>query len=333
MDSRVSGATPLAGTRMIAGSGRSGTTWLQDAIAQANGLRPVFEPLHPRVSALGAQFAHRALASDETHPELVRFLLDVCSGKRERFWTQYRCQRSFIMPRIADFHSYESASALAYRWQKLLADAPSLAKVSFRRKPLVKCIWSNLMLGWLSRQCGFQIVLLLRHPAAVVESELRNAWSAQSVLSRLRADRQLHELTNDRYLRLLQRPLTPIEELTTLWVIENQCSIAAAQESGIAVVFYEQLRAMEKPAWGKVRNALDLWHIPDERMLLKPSQQSAVIGSDGIGDGSRAAKWHIALTSDDKMRVQAILDETNFKHYSVSESMPLTPSSNAGPAS
>jgi len=40
----------MHGMKLIAGSGRSGTTWVLDALADANDLRPVFEPLHPMVS-------------------------------------------------------------------------------------------------------------------------------------------------------------------------------------------------------------------------------------------------------------------------------------------
>ena len=63
--------TPI---RFIAGSGRSGTTWIQDALAAANGLRPVFEPLHPYLSDIGGRYAHRAMSADEEHAELKAFL-------------------------------------------------------------------------------------------------------------------------------------------------------------------------------------------------------------------------------------------------------------------
>ena len=80
---------------------------------------------------------------------------------------------------------------------------------STRREPLVKCIWSNLMLGWLSRHCQFRVVLIVRHPGAVTESELRNFWSAKQTLDQFRDDEEFHELTNGRYQSLLNRKLTP----------------------------------------------------------------------------------------------------------------------------
>ena len=58
--------------RIILGSGRSGTTSVQDCLAQANHLRPIFEPLHEGESELGRRFAHRMLAAADENEELER---------------------------------------------------------------------------------------------------------------------------------------------------------------------------------------------------------------------------------------------------------------------
>jgi hypothetical protein len=323
MDSRVSfGPGSFAGTRLIAGSGRSGTTWLQDSLAAANGLRPVFEPLHPRVSPIGAEYAHRVIRADESHPELVQFLEDVIAGKRERFWTQYRCQRSFIVPGIDDLRSYAAVRALAHRWGKFLFEAPGFARVSFRHEPIIKCIWSNLMLGWLSRRCGFRVVLLVRHPGAVVESERRNFWSARATLDRLRRDQGLHELTGGRYQRLLERRLAAIEEFAALWVIENQWILENAGQCGVTVVFYEHLRSLVAAEWQRACDALSLSHLPKPAHLVRPSQQAAPQESGGDGGSAALAKWQRALTEVEKGQIQDILHDANFAQYSMSDAMP-----------
>jgi len=331
MDSRVSGGTgPLAGTKLIAGSGRSGTTWVQDALADANRLRPVFEPLHPRVSPVGARYAHRAIGAEESHPELEQFLDEACAGTRERFWTQYRCQRGFLLPTRDDLRTYAGAAGLAHRWRKFVAEVPGLARVSVRREPLVKCIWANLMLGWLSRRCGFRVVLIVRHPGAVVESEHRNVWSARSTLDRMRRDRRLHELTDGRYLRLLGGTLTPIEEFAALWVIENQWNLETASRNGVTVVFYERLKAMHEPEWQKLRIALDLPRLPDASRLARPSQQTAPQNSDTASATAERPRWLLALSGDEKGRVQGVLDQVNFRQYSMSDPSPCVAEVGAG---
>ena len=46
-------------TPVIVGSGRSGPTWVQDALAQANGYATAFEALHPDAEAGTAAYAGR----------------------------------------------------------------------------------------------------------------------------------------------------------------------------------------------------------------------------------------------------------------------------------
>ncbi len=326
MISRVpAGEESLAGKRFIAGSGRSGTTWVLDTLARANKLRPVFEPLHPRVSKMGKKFAHRALSSDEAHPELKRFLGDVCAGHRERLWSQYRCQGHFLIPSISEIRTYAGLAGLAHRWGKFLGEAPGFAMESARREPLVKCIWSNLMLGWLSRQCQFRVVLIVRHPGAVAESELRNFWSAKATLDQFRDDERFHELTNGRYQSLLNRKLTAVEELAVKWLVENQWAIETAPANGVTVVCHERLKSKPDTEWKKIQTAFDLPNMPDAEILARPSQQSAPQDSDfGSGTGG-LPRWQRVLTSEQTGQVQRILDQMSFDLYSMNNAMPRDP--------
>ena len=60
--------------RVVAGFGRSGTTWIQDVLARTNSLRAVFEPLHPIAIPGAAQYAHTYLAKNDDDEALYRFL-------------------------------------------------------------------------------------------------------------------------------------------------------------------------------------------------------------------------------------------------------------------
>ena len=114
--------------KLIAGSGRSGTTWVLDALAVANKLRPVFEPLNPWASAIGEKFAHRALAPEDPHPDLLEYFLGVCAGKHQRLWTQYRRQPRWLFPPRAKLASVSDVANLMHVWQKFLGEVPRLAQ-------------------------------------------------------------------------------------------------------------------------------------------------------------------------------------------------------------
>ena len=92
----------MRGMKLIAGSGRSGTTWVLDSLAKANGLRPVFEPLHPHVSEVGNRYAHRALRASDPCPDLEQFFSEVVAGRALPLWTQYRRQIRWLLPPPAE---------------------------------------------------------------------------------------------------------------------------------------------------------------------------------------------------------------------------------------
>src|SRR5262245_53226954 len=183
----------MRGIRLIAGSGRSGTTWVLDALATANDLRPVFEPLHPYVSPVGNRYAHRALTAEDQHPDLEEFLVGVCAGRRNRLWTKYRRQGRWLLPPPKEFSTRRDASRAYRQWLKFVREIPQLAAASRRQVPIVKCIRANLMLDWLARGQGWRVVLIIRHPGAVIESEMRASWSARFALERFASDERLHE--------------------------------------------------------------------------------------------------------------------------------------------
>jgi len=312
----------MRGIRLIAGSGRSGTTWVLDALAAANDLRPVFEPLHPYVSQVGNRFAHRALTAEDPLPELEDFLERVCAGRFIRLWTKYRRQRRWLLPPPRDFSTRRDVGRAYRHWIKFLREIPQLTVASRRQVPIVKCIRANLMLDWLARGQGWRVVLMIRHPGAVIESELRASWDARFALGRFARDERLHELSGGRYRKLLQRPLTPIEALAARWVVENQWTSELAEKSGYKIVHYEHLRSDPGNSWKQILDALGLERAPSNELLEQPSQQS----SREVGGGervSRQTRWQGALTPEQIAAVQNVLDEVGCDMYSMSHPEPL----------
>jgi hypothetical protein len=308
--------------RFIAGSGRSGTTWILDALATANRLRPVFEPLHPYISEPGRRYAHRALSADEEHPALKEFLLGVCAGRGPRLWTQYRHQRRWLIPPADEFWSKRDAGRTKRHWGKFLREVPRMTADGFRRQPLIKCIRANLMLPWIARHLPCRVVLVVRHPGAVVESELRGRWNASYALDRFRDDARLHDLTHGKYRPLLARNLTHVEGLALRWVIENQWVMETARAHGIPVVHYEALRSTNDGGWSSLCAALGAAHRPDRKTLTRPSQQSGADRTIIPLSQSDRPRWITGLSQSDSREVQGILDKVEFQEYSMDEPNP-----------
>lgn len=312
----------MKGMRFIVGSGRSGTTWVQDALADANNLRPVFEPLHPAVSDIGARYAYRALAAEDEELDLEQFLDEAAEGRKYRLWTQYRLPGGTLVPRIRQLKSIEGIKAQYRNRLRLLRERPALAASWSRPVPLVKCIRANLMLGWLASR-GARVAFMVRHPGAVVESQFRlgrdRTWDPAPVLARYRNDARLQELTGGRYRSLLARKMSRIEALTANWVIENQWPLQRAAEDGVEVVYYERLKSVPEREWRKVCRALDLANVPPADTLARPSQQS----SNGSSGAKGAPRWLRELTREQIGLMQGVLDDVGFRTYDMCSAEPL----------
>ena len=78
----------------MAGSGRSGTTWVGNVLASCRGGVPVFEPLKrsrcPAVplSAEAAEFPGRYLRLNAAHEDWRRYFEQVLSGRIANIWTR-----------------------------------------------------------------------------------------------------------------------------------------------------------------------------------------------------------------------------------------------------
>jgi hypothetical protein len=273
------------------------------------------------------RFAYRALDPDQEYPELEQFMADVCDGKHHTWWTQYRRPGDRLIPRLTKLTAQGSLRREYHRMSKFLQERPALRAAARRPEPLVKCIRANLMLNWLSHRHDWKIVLLVRHPGAVVESQYRlrrgRLWDPEPVLQRYRNDSCLHEMTNDRYRKLLSRPLSAIEALTLNWIIENQWVIEQADHSKVTVVYYERLKASPASEWQRMCRTLDVLNVPSASLIERPSQQSSGDGVAGTDpQNNEQSRWQRSLTSEQSALIQAVLDETGFSGYHVSRTEP-----------
>jgi len=247
-------------------------------------------------------------------------------------WMKYRQRGRWLFPPPAEFGSQRDAGRMYRNWGKFLREFPRLATAGLRREPLIKCIRANLMLGWLTHRANCRTVLVVRHPGAVIESELRGGWDAQFALDRFRSDSRLHELTGNRYQALLDRQLSPIEALAARWVIENQWVIESAPANRVTLVYYEHLTSAPDAEWRRIRSALDLAESPAPAIIARPSQQSSPRSSAASASTSNDPRWLRVLSREQVALVQDVLDQAQCDLYSMSFPWPLASTVRAVPS-
>lgn len=324
---RLSEFLDMSKLRLIAGSGRSGTTWVLDSMADAGELRPVFEPLHPSDSDTGREHAHTYLTRYDERPALRQFLFELSEQGSRSSWTSYRILGADLM-RFRPFSARRIAKTVR-RWQNLLHRAWQYRERERREEAIIKCIRANLMLDWISHHFDANIVLLLRHPCAVVESQLRfsEAWDPYSRLEVYRTDLQLMSGALKDFHDQLHTKMSHAEALAAIWCIETLIPLSQAASNGYEVVHYEELLENQETEWERVAAGLGIDQIPNHEVTSAPSQQAAVRLRNDTSESSdyaaSYAKWRKRLDQRSLDEIQGILQTFGIKNYDVNSDRPV----------
>ncbi|MEO0491913.1 MAG: hypothetical protein AAF081_00705 [Actinomycetota bacterium] len=202
-----------ATTTVVAGAGRSGTTWLAELLAGAFDALEVFEPLHPQQTPAGeAGFGHLgALAPDESLTASQRtYLHAALAGEIRSSWT--------IRP---------------------VSARPAMGA----RTRLIKFVRANGYLHQLAPLTARPPIVIVRGPIATVSSQLRqHGWGHPGPDTLRRVLARFPDL-----LGLLDRLDGQPHQMRALaWVIETRCALSTGGPRPWALVHYEQL--VEAPA-------------------------------------------------------------------------------------
>ena len=240
----------------LAGSGRSGTTWVSDLINYKNEYRYVFEPFHPEKVEICRHFSHKQyLRPEDRREEFLDPAQTILSG------------------------------ALRSRW----ADRFHSRFVSQRR--LIKDIRANLMLGWIRANFPEMIMIfLLRHPCAVANSKIKLGWKPD--INDLLSQKELVEDFLEPFEDEMRSAKTDFERHVFSWCVENYVPLAQLKRGEVYLAFYENLSENPKDEVGRLFAFMgkDFDESIFERMK-KPSllsrEGSAVLSGERLADSWR----------------------------------------------
>lgn len=198
---------------LVAGMGRSGTTWIANLINCDGSYRVLFEPFHPEQVEAARKF------------QIMQYM----------------------SPEADDVELESAASAIirgAIRGEWIDRDNRRL----FYRRRIVKDIRCNLMLGWLRKVAGeVPVVLTLRHPLQIASSWARLGWGryesvGQEDLDIILSQEQLHDdfpLIDEVFRRT--RPRSFAERVVFHWCVYYLVPLHHLRSGEAHVTFYEGL--------------------------------------------------------------------------------------------
>jgi hypothetical protein len=277
----------LAETLGVAGSPRSGTTWLAEVLSALPRSAILFEPEHmlqvPEARRAGLDW-HVMKSPGDDWPEGDRYFDRVLRGRVVTSWTvSHLPLRRAVAPR---------------RW-------------------IVKFVDANLMIGWLATRFPVKApVLVLRHPCAVISSQLRRGWQldhAPRLASFFGRYPQFKE-----YVASLR---DPIEWSAAHWCIHTYTPLTLPQPWPFIVTSYEQATRYPEREFARL---FAQWDIPVPHDLVARTRRPS--GTTDLGSAFRKrtsaeSGWHKALTQEQIDRILSVVRTFGLDFYTA-ESQP-----------
>ncbi len=277
----------IRNTAILAGSGRSGTTWVQEIINYRNGFRIISEPFDPLKVPLVQHFRYgQYIRPDDRDPRFLEPATAILSGRISGY-------------RVDKFN-----------------------RKRFVHRRLVKEIHVHQMLKWIKANFPeIPMVILLRHPCAVVNSNMKLHFETH--LRHLLDQPELMEDHLDPFRSALEGATDPFDKYVFMWCADNYVWLKQFEPGEIEVVFYENLCVQPETEIKRILAALGESY--DPAMLEKmrsPSRmsrkQSAVVTGESLTDS-----WRKNLTPDQVARTIEILRLFGLDRIYGEGSMPL----------
>jgi hypothetical protein len=193
----------------ISGSGRSGTTWLQEIINYDNQYRVLFEPFHKqKVPILQDWYYRQYIRSESREKKFINPARKILSGKIRNAWIDKDNT-------------------------KIIAN-----------KRIIKDIRTQFLLKWVKSMFPkIPIIMIMRHPCAVAQSKLALGWNSEldQHVQELFLQKDLVQDYLSPYFGLINTIKDDFEKHILLWCLEYYVPLMQFQEGEILVLFYENL--------------------------------------------------------------------------------------------
>ena len=266
---------------VVAGAARSGTTWLGEVFSALPGTALLFEPFHPgkmaAARAAGIDWA-TFIPAEASWPKGYEYVDSVLRGRVLTPWTVgFTGLRSTVRPD---------------RW-------------------IVKCIHANMFLVWLAR--NFPIappVLLVRHPCAVIASQLRQGWCHNEAPS-CPAFYEQYPHTKE----IVDALRHPEEYSAAFWCMQYYAPLQQATDHSFVLSSYEQLVLGGQEEVKRLMGRIGLELGGEDRLPVDVPSQMAKAGPSVRSPKAALDRWKRDLSDVQISRILQVVKEYGLDFY------------------
>lgn len=266
-------------TILVAGSARSGTTWLSEILVEALQLRLVFEPLRPRRLRPVPEVEFGVfVAPDDESDEVARALRRILSGRVRGGWVD-----AFNTKRVARRRLVKEIGRITNLVPWITRHMPQVPVVYMLRHPVTSA-WSAAELGWDPHIDEFLAQdALMRGPLAAYADVARSVARDDTFV--------LHVLR---------------------WCLENAAPLRLLAPGSVHVVFYEDLRADPRGELERLRAYLERfgparWRFRREPVGMARPSRTDYRHTAPVPDTTMSAPAPLAVPTDRVERALAVV--------------------------
>jgi hypothetical protein len=264
----------LERSMLIAGAGRSGTTWLADIIASQVSCRLMFEPFNSHQVPSFSQFHYFHYARPAQQDDRLKgFCRQILSGDIRDPWIDRQVDR--LRPECR----------------------------------LIKEIRANLFLKWITTQFPeVPLLFIIRHPCAVVLSRMQLGWWTDADIEPFLAQQELRRDFLDPMMGLIHDADTPEEKHAIVWCVNNLVPLRQFAATELNVVFYENLVMQPEVEIPRIFAALGRAFDDSVFAQLARPSTTTVRSSAIVSGEDRVTSWQRKLSPTQTGNVLAIVE-------------------------
>jgi Sulfotransferase family len=274
---------------------RSGSTWVSDIFCKLPDSMLIYEPLfmipeYREIKDLGFCF-HQYIPEDAEWPEAIEF--------------------------FRKLYNMEVGSPGSFR---LYFANRTLKNIKSAKYFVYKDCCSNMLLPWLTARFNVNPVYIIRHPCAVIASQLKN-WGWEYAIKDPKAyfpdPKYRFKEIFFQYQDIIDKISRPEERLAAEWALHNSVPIKhPLNDIRWITVPYEKLYLHPEPELNRIFGRLKI-EMPEEVLkgIRNPSMTTGGDSSSHIRSGNQLESWRKSLSTQQVRNIMSIIREFGMDFY------------------
>jgi hypothetical protein len=196
----------------------------------------------------------------------------------------------------------------------------NLANIASAKYFIYKDVNSNMLLPWLTKRFNINPIYILRHPCAVIASQLKyKHWDyiLKDVKAYFPDPQNRYKEIYTQYQDIIDTITKPEERLAAEWALHNIIPVSHEENDRRWItVSYEKLYKDPEPSLTRIFNRLNI-EIPGEILteITRPSITTIDESRTNIKAGNQLESWKRSLSSTQVKNILRIVNEFGIDFY------------------